>query len=56
MAIRQYRTNFLDIILNFKMESRKKQLGIKAILSIFFSNVPLLKMQEINDKCGKLKI
>ena len=56
MAIRQYHTNLLDIILNFIMESRKEHLGNKAILRNFFLNVPLLKMQEIDDKCGKLKI
>ena len=43
MAIRRHRTNFLDIILNFIMESRKEHLGIKAILSIFFFECSIIK-------------
>ena len=43
MAIRQYRTNLLDIILNFIMESRKEHLGNKAILRNFFFECSIIK-------------
>ena len=43
MAIRQYHTNLLDIILNFVMESRKEHLGNKAILRNLFFECSIIK-------------